>query len=60
MSTAADNFMRGAEMARRLADEYRRDAQKPETPSTLKAKWIDEANRADERAEWYEQHARIM
>ena len=60
MSHAAENFMRGAEMARQLASDYRRDAQKNETPPALRDKWLSDAQRADERADWYETHARMM
>lgn len=60
MSPAVENFMRGARMARKLADEYRRDAQSNEIPPTLRMKWLADAKRADERADWYETHARMM
>ncbi|MCZ3377469.1 hypothetical protein [Rhizobium sp. AG207R] len=60
MSHAAENFIRGAEAARRLAADYRRDAQSNETPPALRDKWLADAVRADERADWYENHARMM
>ncbi len=60
MSHAAENFIRGAEAARRLASEYRRDAQSNEITPTLRNKWLADAIKADERADWYESHARMM
>ena len=60
MSHAAEPFVRGAEMARQIAADYRRDAEKPGTPESLKHKWLVEAERADERAAWYSDHARMM
>lgn len=60
MSLPADHFTRGAEMARKIAAEYRRDAQNNEIPPALKRKWLSDADRADERAAWYETHAEMM
>lgn len=60
MSTVVENYIRGAEMARKLAADYRRDAQSDDTPPSLRDKWLADALRADERADWYENHARIM
>ncbi|WCA57806.1 hypothetical protein G6M16_008880 [Agrobacterium tumefaciens] len=49
--------MKGARMARRLAAEYRADADKPDTPDHLRTKWLSEADKCDERADWYETRA---
>lgn len=60
MSNVAENYVRGAQMARQLATEYRRDATDKHTPAVLREKWLDAARRADERADWYETHAEMM
>lgn len=60
MSNVAENYTRGAQMARQLAAEYRREAKETSTPAVLREKWLDEARRADDRADWYETHAEMM
>ncbi len=59
MSTVSENYTRGAQMARQLADEYRREAKETSTPPVLREKWLDAARRADDRADWYEEHAEM-
>ena len=49
--------LKGASMARRMAAEYRADAEKPGTPDDLCTKWLSEADKCDERADWYEARA---
>lgn len=49
-----------AKQARRIAAEYRRDADDCKTSQYWREKWLADADRADERAEWLENHAKLF
>ncbi len=50
----AEAHIQGAEMARRIAREYRQDAQRNDIPEYLREKWLAQAARHEQRAEYYE------
>ena len=60
--TLSETFLQGAQQARNIAAEYRRDAQSNEISPRQRESWLENAKRAEERAEdletragWYRQ-----
>lgn len=59
VNTAYENLMIGARMARKLAEEYRIEAQET-TCEERRERCIQQAKEADERADWYTYHASVI
>ena len=59
MTQAQDNFIAGALAARKLAADYRAEAETT-TDTHRRAVCLWEAQEADDRADWYEEHANLF